>query len=279
MTYGKENGAIIIESYEVTACHGVNPEEKTEPQRFVVSARLHLDIAAAAESDDIDKTVSYSAVCKRIKAFLSDEGKNLLEHLSLTLARDIMLAFPAVNRAEVTVKKPDAPMKGVFDWVGVQAVVTRNTAYIALGSSEGDRAAYLDRAIELLKQNPFVLSVLESGLIVTPPYGGVAQGEFLNSVARVVTLLDADGLFALMRDIENECGRVREKRWGDRTLDLDLVMFNDEVRGEGDLILPHPEMHKRDFVLRPLAEIAPYAVHPLIKKRVCELLADLYTEA
>ncbi len=150
MTYGRENGAIIIESYEVTACHGVNPEEKTEPQRFVVSARLHLDIAAAAESDDIDKTVSYSAVCKRIKAFLSDEGKNLLEHLSLTLARDIMLAFPAVNRAEVTVKKPDAPMKGVFDWVGVQAVVTRNTAYIALGSSEGDRAAYLDRAIELL---------------------------------------------------------------------------------------------------------------------------------
>ena len=63
---------------------------------------------------------------------------------------------------------------------------------------------------------------------------------------------------------------------GDRTLDLDLLLFGDEVRGEGDLILPHPEMHKREFVLAPLAEIAPYAVHPLMRKRVCELLEELY---
>ena len=91
-----------------------------------------------------------------------------------------------------------------------------------------------------------------------------------------MTLLDADGLLALMHRTEKECGRERKVHWGDRTLDLDLLLFGDEVRGEGDLILPHPEMHKREFVLAPLAEIAPYAVHPLMRKRVCELLEELY---
>ena len=195
----------------------------------------------------------------------------------MSLARRIMLAYPAFTRAEVTVDKPDAPMKGVFRSVAVRAVVKRTTAYIGMGSSMGDRDVYMDRAIEILRAHPLVISVRESRRIPTAPYGGAAENEFLNSAVEVVTLLDADRLFALMRRAEEECGRVRDVHWGDRTLDLDLLLFGDEVRGEGELILPHPEMTKRDFVLVPLAEIAPHAVHPLARKRVSELLADLYT--
>ena len=80
-----------------------------------------------------------------------------------------------------------------------------------------------------------------------------------------------------MRRAEEVCARERNVHWGDRTLDLDLLLFGDEVRSSGDLILPHPEMTKRDFVLAPLAEIAPHAVHPLAHKRISELLAELYT--
>ena len=272
------NGSIIIRGYEVTACHGVNPEEKTDAQRFVVSAVLDLDISRAAGSDDIGNTVSYAHVCKLIKAFLCGESKNLLECLALSLAREIMLAFPAFTRAEVTVDKPDAPMKGVFRSVAVRAEVKRTTAYIGMGSSLGDRAAYMDRAVNALASDRLVLSVRESGRLRTAPYGGVAENEFLNSVLEVVTLHDADGLFALMRRVEDECGRERTLHWGDRTLDLDLLLFGDEVRSSGDLILPHPEMTKREFVLAPLSEIAPHAVHPLARKRVSELLAELLTQ-
>lgn len=271
------NGSIIIRDYEVTACHGVNPEEKTKAQRFVVSAVLDCDVARAAESDDIAQTVSYAHVCKLIKAFLCEESKNLLECLAMSIARRIMLAYPAFTRAEVTVDKPDAPMKGVFRSVAVRAVVKRTTAYIGMGSSMGDRDAYMDKALGILRAHPLVLSVRESHRIHTAPYGGAAENEFLNSAVEVVTLLDADGLFALMHHAEEECARERKVHWGDRTLDLDLLLFGNEVRGEGELILPHPEMSKRDFVLAPLAEIAPHAVHPLARKRISELLADLYT--
>ena len=145
------NGHILIDGYELTGCHGVNPEEKVEPQRFVFSAQLDFDLTEAAETDDVDKTVSYAAVCKVIKAFFGESSRDLVETLALGAARRIMLAFPRLVRAAVTVAKPDAPMKGKFDSVGVTAEVKRSVAYVGMGSSLGDRHAYLDKAKELIR--------------------------------------------------------------------------------------------------------------------------------
>lgn len=272
------NGRILIDGYELTGCHGVNPEEKSLPQRFVFSARLDFDLTEAAETDDVDKTVSYAAVCKVIKAFFGESSRDLVETLALGAARRIMLAFPRLVRAAVTVAKPDAPMKGKFDSVGVTAEVKRSVAYVGMGSSLGDRHAYLDKAKELIREDPLVLSVRESARTETAPYGGAAKNAFINSALRVETLHTPEGLLGLLMRVERECGRTREVHWGDRTLDLDLLLFGDEVRSEGDLILPHPEMTRREFVLAPLADIAPHAVHPLSGKRVSELLSELLPE-
>lgn len=272
------NGRILIDGYELTGCHGVNPEEKVEPQRFVFSAQLDFDLTEAAETDDVDKTVSYAAVCKVIKAFFGESSRDLVETLALGAARRIMLAFPRLVRAAVTVAKPDAPMKGKFDSVGVTAEVKRSVAYVGMGSSLGDRHAYLDKAKELIAEDPLVLSVSESARTETAPYGGAAKNAFINSALRVETLHTPEGLLGLLMRVERECGRTREVHWGDRTLDLDLLLFGDEVRSEGDLILPHPEMTRREFVLAPLADIAPHAVHPLCGKRVSELLSELLPE-
>lgn len=272
------NGRILIDGYELTGCHGVNPEEKVEPQRFVFSAQLDFDLTEAAETDDVDKTVSYAAVCKVIKAFFGESSRDLVETLALGAARRIMLAFPRLVRAAVTVAKPDAPMKGKFDSVGVTAEVKRSVAYVGMGSSLGDRHAYLDKAKELIREDPLVLSVSESARTETAPYGGKAKNAFINSALRVETLHTPEGLLGLLMRVERECGRTREVHWGDRTLDLDLLLFGDEVRSEGDLILPHPEMTRREFVLAPLADIAPHAVHPLSGKRVSELLSELLPE-
>ena len=272
------NGRILIDGYELTGCHGVNPEEKSLPQRFVFSAQLDFDLTEAAETDDVDKTVSYAAVCKVIKAFFGESSRDLLETLALGAARRIMLAFPRLVRAAVTAAKPDAPMKGKFDSVGVTAEVKRSVAYVGMGSSLGDRHAYLDKAKELIREDPLVLSVRESARTETAPYGGAAKNAFINSALRVETLHTPEGLLGLLMRVERECGRTREVHWGDRTLDLDLLLFGDEVRSEGDLILPHPEMTRREFVLAPLADIAPHAVHPLCGKRVSELLSELLPE-
>lgn len=272
------NGRILIDGYELTGCHGVNPEEKSLPQRFVFSAQLDFDLTEAAETDDVDKTVSYAAVCKVIKAFFGESSRDLVETLALGAARRIMLAFPRLVRAAVTVAKPDAPMKGKFDSVGVTAEVKRSVAYVGMGSSLGDRHAYLDKAKELIREDPLVLSVRESARTETAPYGGAAKNAFINSALRVETLHTSEGLLGLLMRVERECGRTREVHWGDRTLDLDLLLFGDEVRSEGDLILPHPEMTRREFVLAPLADIAPHAVHPLSGKRVSELLSELLPE-
>ncbi len=272
------NGRILIDGYELTGCHGVNPEEKVEPQRFVFSAQLDFDLTEAAETDDVDKTVSYAAVCKVIKAFFGESSRDLVETLALGAARRIMLAFPRLVRAAVTVAKPDAPMKGKFDSVGVTAEVKRSVAYVGMGSSLGDRHAYLDKAKELIREDPLVLSVRESARTETAPYGGAAKNAFINSALRVETLHTPEGLLGLLMRVERECGRTREVHWGDRTLDLDLLLFGDEVRSEDDLILPHPEMTRREFVLAPLADIAPHAVHPLCGKRVSELLSELLPE-
>lgn len=272
------NGRILIDGYELTGCHGVNPEEKVEPQRFVFSAQLDFDLTEAAETDDVDKTVSYAAVCKVIKAFFGESSRDLVETLALGAARRIMLAFPRLVRAAVTVAKPDAPMKGKFDSVGVTAEVKRSVAYVGMGSSLGDRHAYLDKAKELIREDQLVLSVSESARTETAPYGGAAKNAFINSALRVETLHTPEGLLGLLMRVERECGRTREVHWGDRTLDLDLLLFGDEVRSEGDLILPHPEMTRREFVLAPLADIAPHAVHPLSGKRVSELLSELLPE-
>lgn len=272
------NGHILIDGYELTGCHGVNSEEKVEPQRFVFSAQLDFDLTEAAETDDVDKTVSYAAVCKVIKAFFGESSRDLVETLALGAARRIMLAFPRLVRAAVTVAKPDARMKGKFDSVGVTAEVKRSVAYVGMGSSLGDRHAYLDKAKDLIREDPLVLSVRESARTETAPYGGAAKNAFINSALRVETLHTPEGLLGLLMRVERECGRTREVHWGDRTLDLDLLLFGDEVRSEGDLILPHPEMTRREFVLAPLADIAPHAVHPLCGKRVSELLSELLPE-
>lgn len=131
----------------------------------------------------------------------------------------------------------------------------QDLAYLGLGSNIGDRERYLLDAIRLLTAHPQIDIVGCSGLYETEPVGYVEQEAFLNMVIAARTTLSPEALFQEMLRVEQELGRKREIRWGPRTIDLDLLLYGDRIQDRPDLILPHPRMMERAFVLVPLVDI------------------------
>ena len=150
-------------------------------------------------------------------------------------------------------------------------------AYIAIGSNLGDRNATIQSAIRAIGLRADIEIVSVSAIIETPPVGDIEQGAYLNGVIHLRTELDARSLLGELLAIEAKHGRERdhEQRWGPRTLDLDLIVFGDQVIDEPGLVVPHPRMHERSFVLVPLAEIAPDVMIPVQNETPRQLLKAL----
>lgn len=146
-------------------------------------------------------------------------------------------------------------------------------AYIGLGSNKGDKRANCQKALDLLSSAGRVLAV--SSFYCTEPVGYRDQEMFINAAAAVETELTPGALLTECLRIEERLGRIRELRWGPRTLDLDILLYGDRVVDGPDLTIPHPRLALRRFALVPLAEIAPEAVHPVLKKTVKDLLHEL----
>lgn len=263
--------AIDIKGLEVTACHGVAPQEKTNPQPFFFDISIECDTSSAAKSDDVNDTVNYAEVCEIVTRFCKQNTFNLIERLAHGAAFTIVRKYAKISAAEVTVHKPQAPVGLPFSDISVTARAERNNVVLSLGSSEGDKKATLDGAIEELSSLDGVKVLKVSDYIQTQPYGGAARNEFLNCAVLVECLISPRGLLNAIHQIEAKFGRKREVRWGDRTLDIDIIFFGNKVVAEEGLSIPHPDYANRDFVLSPLKQIVPGFVCPVTGKRVSDI--------
>jgi len=245
---------VIIKDLEILAKHGVNPEEKINPQRFIISCEIETSFSKAQISDDLNQTISYSAVKKDVIKIVEGNTFDLIEKLAYEIARAILEKYDLANAVAVLVKKPDAPMSGKFKYVAVEKNLKWHRVYLSLGSSMGNKEEYLDNAIKALNVGCFK-NVKESSRIETSPYGGVAKNMFLNSCVECYTYLEPYELLDFIHGIEKDNSRVRDIHWDDRTLDIDILLYDDLVIKNDDLCIPHKDMLNRDFVMIPLKEL------------------------
>lgn len=266
---------IRIRGLRIFAHHGVFQEETRLGQTFVVNATLYTSTRKGGLLDSLENTISYADVCLFLTDYLQKNTWKLLEAAVEHTCRALFQQFPLLRKVELELEKPSAPIPLPFDSVSVRVIRGWHRCFVALGSNLGDKQAYLDGAVEALRMDPCIRLTQVSSYLVTVPYGGVEQDDFLNGAVELETLYDPQELLDRLHEIEQNANRKRLVHWGPRTLDLDILFYDDLVQDDPSLTLPHPDMQNRDFVLRPMAELAPNFLHPVFQKTIGQLLKEL----
>ena len=253
---------ILIDELRVLTLIGALPHEREAKQPLRIDLSIGVDLRDAGRTDELDDTVHYGLVAERVVEFAEESKHILLERLAADVA-DTVLAFDRVEEVDVTVTKLRPPVPTPLQSTAVRMVRTRaeaqvpplrrHEAIVALGSNLGDREGFLSYAVGELGNVTAMSQVFE-----TEPIGGPdAQDAYLNMVVKVETSLDPFAFIRRCQRIEAGALRQRVVHWGPRTLDVDLLFFDDVRIESAELTVPHPRVFERRFVLTPLSEVAP----------------------
>jgi len=265
---------IRIKDLEIYSYHGVNIQEKEMGQRFVISLDIFFDLRKAGKSDNIADTVNYTQLCYDVESEFNREKLDLIETAAENVAEYVLKNYGLIERISVEIKKPWAPIGKPLDYASVKIERGWHTAYVAVGSNLGDKHKHIREAIDIISNDSECRVTKVSAMYETKPVGFVDQDDFLNGAFEVRTLLTPHELMDKLLETEKILKRERIIHWGPRTIDLDIIFYDDLISCDDKVILPHPRMEERLFVLKPLCDIAPYYIHPVLKKRVI----DLYEE-
>ena len=148
-----------------------------------------------------------------------------------------------------------------------------NTVYIQLGSNIGERESFITKSMHKVEADIGKI-ITASSIFETTAWGNENQNNFLNSVIEIKTPFDAFTILQKSQEIENNLGRERSDKWGERTIDIDILFYNNKIINTKELTIPHPLIQKRKFVLVPLSEIAPSYKHPILRKNISTLLSE-----
>jgi len=239
----------------------------------LLSAKLYLDTSSAAQKDSLENSVDYGEICHFLTSLMTEKTFRLIEATAEYLACNLLWKYPLIHAVELSLSKPNAPVNLPFEDISISVKKSWYNVYLGIGSNMGNRKDYLDSAVAKLKEDKSCTVCKVSGYIVTKPYGGVEQEDFLNGAVYIRTIYSPHELLDVLHKIENDAGRERLVHWGPRTLDLDILLYDDLILEDSDLMIPHPDMENREFVLEPLREIAPFKLHPILLKRIRDIKA------
>ncbi len=266
---------IRIDNLEVYAYHGVFPEENEKGQPFFVNMVLYTNLRPAGLTDDLLLSTHYGEVSHLVNDWMKSHTVQLIETVAETLAGEILRKFPLIQALDMEIRKPQAPIGLPFESVSVKIHRGWHTVYVAIGSNMGEKDKYIQLGLQELKALPDTYVEAVSDMIVTKPYGGVEQDDFLNGAVKIRTLYTPEELLIKLHEIEEKAERKRTLRWGPRTLDLDIVFYDKLVYESDTLLIPHVDMENRDFVLKPMCQLAPNFRHPLLGKTMEQLCREV----
>lgn len=266
---------IKIQNLKIYAYHGVLEEEKKNGQEFFVNIKLYMSLRKPGLSDTLEDAVNYDEVCTLVTEVFAKEVYNLIEKTAEKTVETLLNRFPALEAVEMELRKPSAPIAFAPEDVSVNIYREWHKVYVAIGSNHENALWYLDEACKRMEESPYIRGFKQSGIMQTKPYGPVEQPDFQNGCVAFETYMEPEELLAFLNGIEAELKRERIVRWGPRTIDLDILFFDDLVYNSPTLTIPHIDMQNRLFVLEPLFELCPYFRHPILGRSVEQMRAEL----
>ena len=266
---------IHIKDLEIIGFHGAILEEKVLGQKFVLSFELDVDLRQAGKNDDLTKTVHYGELAQKVEEEFTKISYDLIEKAAEEICEFVLLNYPLVKKVKLLLKKPWAPTRKHVEYVAVEIERKWNKVYIAAGSNLGDKEETLKEAIYKIDKRKDCVVTKVSNFYTTDPVGYEDQDQFVNCVFEINTLQTPSELMDTLLEVEKDFKRERIIRWGPRTLDLDIIFYNDIISYDEHILIPHPRAHERQFVMKPMCDINPYYVHPIYRKRVMDISSEL----
>lgn len=266
---------IHIKDLEIIGFHGAIPEEKVLGQKFALSFELDVDLRQAGKNDDLTKTVHYGELAQKVEEEFTKTSYDLIEKAAEEICEFVLLNYPLVKKVKLLLKKPWAPTRKHVEYVAVEIERKWNKVYIAAGSNLGDKEETLKEAIYIIDKRKDCVVTKVSNFYTTDPVGYEDQDQFVNCVFEINTLQTPSELMDTLLEVEKDFKRERIIRWGPRTLDLDIIFYNDIISYDEHILIPHPRAHERQFVMKPMCDINPYYVHPIYRKRVMDISSEL----
>ncbi|MBQ3380088.1 MAG: 2-amino-4-hydroxy-6-hydroxymethyldihydropteridine diphosphokinase [Clostridia bacterium] len=244
---------IFIDRLKVFGHIGVYDFEKKNGQNFLIWAQADIDDERLC--DDIETSVDYTKLVSSLEGLVRDSRCDLLEVFLKNALKEIMCRFPSIVKMRARICKESAPIDAELCAVGVSASLKRSTVYLSLGSNIGDRTANLKTAVAKLGALESTRVESVSNVYETSPVDCGPCDDYLNCCVKVSTLLSPRRLLHLVLETESEMGRERPYKNAPRVIDIDMLLYDDVISLDEELILPHPRMLGRKFVLVPLLDI------------------------